>query len=186
MHTLVLSGSPRPHGDSMALVEELCRHLHGKVTFISAYRANISPCTDCRYCWQHPECSIHDEMQAIYGGMNEFDNVVIASPLYMSELTGPLLSVASRLQVYYAARHFRGEKLVHKAKGGLLLLSGGGDGKPDPAVATARIILRHFKADCLAQVMSLHTNEIPAREDAPAMDAAREAALLLNRRHDNT
>jgi len=46
-------------------------------------------------------------MQEIYKYIEECDNILIASPLYFSELTGKLLVVGSRLQTYFCARFFR-------------------------------------------------------------------------------
>jgi len=44
--------------------------------------------------------------------------VLIASPIYFSELTGKLLDVGSRLQTYFCARFFRKEVAVAKPKKG--------------------------------------------------------------------
>lgn len=55
---------------------------------VYAYRCDISPCVDCRYCWENNGCAIEDEMQAVYRFLQECDNILIASPIYFSELTG--------------------------------------------------------------------------------------------------
>lgn len=47
-------------------------------------------------------------------------NILLASPIYFSELTGKLLDLGSRLQIYYSARFFRREEPVPKSKRGLL------------------------------------------------------------------
>lgn len=69
-------------------------------------------------------------MQGVYRAIIEFDNVVIASPIHYSQLTGPLLSLASRFQCYYAARKFRGSPVELKRKNGGLILVGGGNEIP--------------------------------------------------------
>ena len=94
MKTLIFMGSPRLHGDTAGLLELLTRKLGGEWKIVDAYRARISPCIDCRYCRQHPGCSIQDEMQEVYKYIEDCDNIVIASPIYFSELTGKLLDVA--------------------------------------------------------------------------------------------
>jgi len=50
------------------------------------------------------------------GYIQECDNILIASPLYFSELTGKLLDVGSRLQTYFCARFFRNEEPIVKSK----------------------------------------------------------------------
>ncbi len=94
MKTLILNGSPRINGD-------------GEYRIVDAYRCNISPCLDCRYCWKSNGCAMNDEMQEIYKYIQECDNILIASPLYFSELTGKLLDVGSRLQTYFSCRGIR-------------------------------------------------------------------------------
>ena len=181
MKTVILNGSPRIHGDTAALLNELKRNLQGDIVEFSAYRDDIGPCTDCRYCWKNDGCPIDDGMQAVYQALEEADNVVIASPLYFSQLTGPLLGLASRLQRYYAARRFRGERpLAGKARRGALVLVGGGDGNERPAMEMAGILFRHVNAKYVGMAFSHNTDERPAAQDAEALEKVRELAHVLN------
>ncbi len=116
MKTLIFNGSPRKNGDTMTLINEFARSASGQVTTINAYDAKISPCIDCRACKTENACSIDDEMTSVYHEIEESDVIVIASPIYFSELTAPLLSVMSRLQKYFCARFFRGETPILKEK----------------------------------------------------------------------
>lgn len=182
MKTLIFDGSPRKNGDTAALIAAFTEKLVGEYTVIRAYdRLDISPCLDCRYCWDHPGCALQDGMQEIYRLIEESDCIVIASPLYYSELTGPLLSLLSRLQVYYCARKFQGIRLIKRPKCGAVLLAGGGDGGPEQAIRTAKMLLRSMGAGEIADpVMSLHTNEIPAREDRAALESAGQLGGALH------
>ena len=63
MKTLILNGSPRANGDTASLVEKLAYALEGDSRIVNAYRCNISPCIDCRYCWENDGCRICDDMQ---------------------------------------------------------------------------------------------------------------------------
>lgn len=75
------------------------------------------------------------------------DHIVIASPIYFAELTGPLLSWASRLQFFYASRRFRGEAvLTEKNRRGAVILVDGGDGYYQTAEAMGRRLLRMMGA----------------------------------------
>lgn len=142
MHTLILNGSPRKQGDTAYLIDLLRSRLKGESTQIDAFTCGVSPCIDCRYCREHPGCAIPDGMQSLYPLLERADALIIASPLYFSELTGPLLSLCSRMQPYYTARIFRKENTNLTCKRGGILLTGGGDGAPDRALATARMLLR--------------------------------------------
>ena len=108
MKTLIFNGSPRKNGDTSQLLQKFCAGLDGEYRIVRAYDGAIKPCVDCRYCWEHPGCAIKDGMTEIYDWIADCDNVVIASPVYFSELTGPLLSVLSRVQTLFCGRFFRG------------------------------------------------------------------------------
>lgn len=69
-------------------------------------------------------------MQEIYDYILECNNILIASPIYFSEITGRVLDFGSRLQTYFSAMHFRNEKPIIKIKKGAVILVGAGDGKP--------------------------------------------------------
>ena len=170
MKTLIFNGSPRENGNTVSLINKATEKIAGEYKVINAYRCNISPCVDCRYCWDHTGCAIEDEMQEVYEYIRECDNILIASPVYFSELTGKLLDVGSRLQTYYCSAVFRKERPVLKEKKGAVVLVGGGDGHLDKAYSTACILLRHMNCDAIHDpVCSHHTNEVPAIEDADAI-----------------
>ena len=166
MKTLILNGSPRKNGDTVSLINRIASKITGDYRIVDAYRCNISACLDCRYCWKNNGCAINDEMQEVYQYIQECDNIVIASPLYFSELTGKLLDVGSRLQTYFCARFFRSEEPIVKSKKGAVLLVGGGDGHVDSAYDTACTLLHHMNCYNIHRVVYSHnTNERPALED---------------------
>ena len=181
MKTLILNGSPRPEGDTAALIRAFREGLEGEVRQIDAYRVHISPCVDCRACMRGGGCRIQDDMEQIYQAAAEADVLAIASPLYFSTLTGPLLSLCSRFQALYAARR-RGLVQPGAEKAGVALLVGGGSTKdPSCALHTAAVILRELGAQVWGQAVSLRTDKLPAAQDQAALEEAREMARGLSR-----
>ena len=170
MKTLILNGSPRENGNTASLIKKVTGITVGEYKLINAYRCNISPCIDCRYCWDHTGCAIKDEMQEVYEYIRECDNILIASPVYFSELSGRLLDLGSRLQTFYCAAAFRKEKPIPKEKKGAVILVGGGDGHMDKAYSTACILLHHMNCHAIHELVSSHhTNMIPAADDKNAI-----------------
>lgn len=181
LKTLILNGSPRIHGDTASLINRLTQSLEGEYRVVDAYRCNISPCVDCRYCWEHPGCAINDEMQEIYSYLEDCDNIVIASPIYFSELTGKMLDLGSRLQTYFCGRFFRKEKISIAPKRGAVILVGGGDGRMDKAYETACTLMHHMNCDNVAEVVcSINTNAVPAIQDEQALEGLDRVAKFLN------
>ena len=156
MKVLILNGSPRPDGDTAQILRRLKDRFPRStdVETIDAFEEGIRPCSDCRYCWENEGCCIRDGMDLI--AKDDYDVVVLASPLYMSFVTPPLFSVISRLNAIWSNRYFGIRTEPLKPKKGILVLTGGGDGSPDPAVSVAK------ENDLIC---SLNTNEVPVDRD---------------------
>lgn len=180
MKTLIINASPRKNGNTAFLVNELKRNLKGEIEEIWAYYDGIAPCIACDYCRQNAQCSIRDKMDYIYA--DDFDNVVLASPVHMSNLSGPLVSMASRLQVYYNLKRFFKNKRNIRKKEGILILTGGGDGSAECAVKSAEVMFKLLNAAHPEQnnVFSLNTDKLPSYQDAEAIKKIKEIAERIN------
>lgn len=182
MKTLIFNGSPRKNGDTVSLIRHFTKQLSGEYKVVDAYHCNISPCLDCRYCWKKSGCAIQDEMQEVYEYLKDCDNVLIASPVYFSELTGKMLDVGSRLQTYFCGRRFRKEDSGLTPKKGAVVLVGGGDGKPDKAYETAKTLLKHMNCKEIHELVCSHnTDKVPAIEDARAVAGLEDVARFFER-----
>ncbi len=178
--TLILNGSPRPNGNTAALINELKKHLKGEIIELSAFRSHIAPCVDCRGCWDTAKCVVKDEMQVIYD--DDFDNIVIASPVYYSTLPGSVLSVMSRLQPWHAAMFFLKEPLQLRPKKSAAILTAGGKHNVTNAHHHLSAFFRMVGATGFRDhiVCSEDTDTIPAWEDQKAMNEVVELAKWLN------
>ena len=180
MKVLILNGSPRPDGDTAYILEAVKSRFPGGTEFaaLNTYETDIRPCDDCRYCWEKEGCRVRDEMDILW--KDDYDVVIIASPLYMSFVTPPLFSVISRLNFIWSNRYFLKTSKVLKPKKGILILAGGGDGSPDPAVSIAKTAFRFLNVSfdpALDCIRSLRTNEVPARDDP---DLAGQIDVTMN------
>ncbi len=181
LKTLIINGSPRINGDTANLLDIIKENIDGEYRVIDAYRCSISPCLDCRFCWKNNGCVINDEMQEIYDYIQISDNILIASPIYFSELTGKLLDVGSRLQTYFCAKFFRKEKPIAKSKKGAVVLVGGGDGNMRKPYETACTLLHHMNCYNIHDVVFSHnTNVRPAIEDEQVLNGIQSIIDFFN------
>ena len=165
---LILNGSPRSNGDTAHILETVKSRFPRNTEFktLNTYEAGIQPCNDCRYCREKEGCPVRDEMDILW--KDDYEVLIIASPLYMSFVTPPLFSVISRLNCIWSNHYFLKVPNRLKPKKGILILTGGGDGSPDPAINIAKTAFRFLNAGfdpALDYIRSLHTNKVSVQDD---------------------
>jgi len=180
MRTLLINGSPRPNGNTMALIRELKAHLEGEIIEISAFYDHIAPCVDCRGCWETARCVVHDGMDVIYG--DDFDNVVIATPVYYGTMPGAVLSLMSRMQPWHVATHFLKEPPVQKPKKAAAILTAGGKGNAKHSAMHMGAFFRMLNARGFEDHTALSgaTDTVSADRDDAAKEQVRTIARWLN------
>lgn len=124
MKILVLNGSPRPHGNTAAMVaafENGAVESGHEVTITNVCQKKIAGCLACEYCHTRGDrhCIQKDDMQDVYPLLDAADMVVLASPIYYHSFTGQLQCAINRI---YAL-----DKPKNLKKAALFLSSGSDD-----------------------------------------------------------
>ncbi len=130
MNILVLNGSPRPHGNTAAMVKAFTDGAYEKghkVTVMEICKKRIAGCLACEYC--HTEgngkCIQQDDMQEIYPVLEEAEMIVLASPIYYHSITGQLQCAINRIYALDKPKNL---------KKAALILSSGSDGVYEGAI----------------------------------------------------
>ena len=123
MNILVLNGSPRPKGNTTAMVDAFVKGTkeHGHtVTVILVCQKKIAGCLACEYCHTKDEgkCIQQDDMQEVYPVLEEAEMIVLASPVYYHSFTGQLQCAINRIYALDKPK---------KLKKAALILSSGSD-----------------------------------------------------------
>ncbi|WP_240841849.1 flavodoxin family protein [Acidaminobacter sp. JC074] len=181
MKTLIINGSSRIGGDTSALVDELVKHLEGEVKVLTV-EDHIEPCNDCRDCWEEKGCTLEDDFTDIYPYLYECDNLVIASPVWFSALSGPSMNIGSRVQYIYASNHIRKDPIEVKRKKGAVIFVGAEPGTEEIPFKTARTMMKFMNVnrDELKVIKSMNTMELKACDDHVALNDAKEVAVWFN------
>ncbi|MBQ7888825.1 MAG: flavodoxin family protein [Erysipelotrichaceae bacterium] len=96
---LILSGSPRKHGNSDLLCDEFMRgaleagHIVEKIRI---QEKKVAYCTACYACRKTGSCAIKDDMAEIMERMISCDVMVLASPVYFYSIDAQLKTVIDR------------------------------------------------------------------------------------------
>ena len=179
--TLIINCSPRLEGDTSALVSEMRKYLEGEAIEISAFRSKIAPCIDCRRCHETAVCVVDDDMKIIYS--DDYDNVILASPVYFGTLPGQALNLMSRFQPQHVAAFFLKKPIVLKPKKAGLILVAGGKGNEASAEHHIRVMFMMLNAHGYDKhkAVSLNTDILQAKNDVDALSGAVDLAHWLNK-----
>lgn len=96
---LILSGSPRNHGNSDILCDEFARGASEKGHSVEKIRVadkNIGFCRACYACKNTGSCVIHDDMAEVLQKMIDADVIVFASPVYFYSVDAQLKALIDR------------------------------------------------------------------------------------------
>ena len=120
MKILVLSGSPRPRGNTAAMVDAFARGAREsghQVEIIDVCRKKIAGCMACEYCRQkgsghERQCVQQDDMQAVYPLLDEAEMILLASPVYYHSFSGQLQCAINRIYALDKPRNLKKAALV--------------------------------------------------------------------------
>lgn len=91
MKILGITSSPRPNSNSRYALEKAFEYLNDnnvETKIYDIHKLDIKACMGCDYCKSHDaECVLPDDMQKIFEELKTADGLVLASPIYMSQLS---------------------------------------------------------------------------------------------------
>lgn len=101
---LIINGSPNgEEGNTEIVIKPFVEGIEstgGIVTRLYTKDLRINPCCGTCYCWKNRgNCCRKDDMQKVHEALNNADILVLASPVYVGGLTGPLKNLLDRFLV---------------------------------------------------------------------------------------
>jgi len=100
MRILAINGSPRPAGNTFAMLQtvlNVCANAKHETETYQAGGRTVRGCMACGKCGEHiGRCAIDDWMNELYQKMKAADAIIIGSPTYFSDLTPETKAVIDR------------------------------------------------------------------------------------------
>ena len=98
MKALLVNGSPHASGCTHRALIELAEELgsRGIESEIVHIRSDTPGCRDCRFCKKNGRCVIDDQVNELAARLDEFDAIVLGSPVYYSGPSGQICAFADR------------------------------------------------------------------------------------------
>ena len=111
MKALLICGSPNKEGCTYTALSEIEKVLNKHNIETEIYQIGkkpVSGCMACRACFKTGRCAVNDDVNVIADRLDEFDAVIIGSPVYYAAAHGTLTAFLDRL-FYSAGRKMAGK-----------------------------------------------------------------------------
>ena len=201
MKVLAFNGSPRMGNGNTALILtpflEGMKEVGAEVEFFYTKKLNINPCQGCFTCWLKTPgvCFQKDDMQMLHPKLRQADIWVLAMPLYVDGMTGPMKNLLDRLiplvQPFIELRdgHCRHPLLEARDPGKVVLVSNAGFWEMDnfdPLLVHVRAMCKNTAMEFAGALLRPHGEALkPMMELGAPLDdvfaAAKEAGRQLVR-----
>ena len=160
---LLINGSPNAQGCTYTALREVEKSLNKNGVETEIFQIGRDPvhgCTGCGGCVRNGKCVFDDGVNRLMERLDEFDGLVIGSPVYFASPNGTLLAFLDRL--FYAA----GKRLAGKPGAAVVSCRRGG------ATAAFDVLNKYFSICNMPIVTSQYWNQIHGNTPEEALQDA--------------
>lgn len=97
---VIINGSPRMDGNTATLLNAVARGVEDSgavVKFFTLFKMKYMACQSCFSCRINDDCIIRDGLHELLQRIKTAHGVVVGSPIYMMQMTGPVKNMYDRL-----------------------------------------------------------------------------------------
>ena len=101
---IIVDASPRKNGNSDVAADRLAAAMQGHdVHIVKLREVNIRPCMACEFCKKQdkPACVQKDDFAALIPELDACDGIVLISPIYFGQVTGPAKIFIDRCYAFF-------------------------------------------------------------------------------------
>ena len=173
MKVLAICGSPRGKKSQTKILTE--KVLEGATTagatveFVDLGKIHIGFCQACEKCHQGPDCILNDDVWGILAKVLEADGLVLASPVYLNQVTAQMKALLDRTSHFVHCLRLMGKYTA------AVTTSGGGGG------VDTHVWLRKYSATVGAQFVGGVDARVPLKDSdfAQALDLGKELVAAI-------
>lgn len=149
---LMLTCSPKDTGFTASIAAgvgySILAGVDSMIKLINIYELNMNYCTDCGKCAKTKGCKYIDDMTGMYELFDEYENLIIVSPIYFNSLPAPFKTMIDRLQAVYNSKYVLKDSMIDKSKNktAWIYLIGGQEYTEDQFTGATEILKIFLKA----------------------------------------
>ena len=104
MKVILISGSPRPQGNTALLMQECAKTIESmgvEAEVVSFAGMKIESCVACQQCTKLGKCSLNDGLNEIIDKIRDADGLIVGAPVYFGTARGDVIvrTAAHRLRL---------------------------------------------------------------------------------------
>ncbi len=183
MKVLAINGSVRKGGNTQLMIEVAAKPLKSaRVRVESVYITDydIKPCNACEVCYTKPwHCPIKDDAVKLLKKMTDADGLIIASPVYCTDVTAQLRALIDRSVIPYIEQDFK-DKV-----GGAIIVGAGAHGGQELALIQVMEFF-HYQGMIIASprfglggAMGTADKKGDIKKDKEGLKSARELGIRM-------
>lgn len=183
MKTIVINGSPKKNGQTMSLTNELISKINGDIEIIHVYDyMPLKPCLGCEKCKTQSICSQEDYFGDVLKKIEDADCIILAAPMWFGNISGPLMSFLSRLNVWRNGYETRKDRVHSWDKAGVLVMTTGARWKSmaKSVEATVEFYFKEIDALMLGSIYANKTDILPSKNNFYALTQCSYIADQIN------
>ena len=126
MKVLLISGSPKPNGNTAQLLQECVKVIQEagvEAEIVSFAGKKIEACIACMKCSKTGECGLDDGLNEIIGKIKQAEGLIVGTPVYFGTARGDVMCALQRIG--YVSRN-NGNFLAGKVGGPIAVARRGG------------------------------------------------------------
>jgi multimeric flavodoxin WrbA len=126
MKVLLISGSPKPNGNTAQLLQECVKVIQEagvEAEIVSFAGMKIEACIACMKCSKTGECGLDDGLNEIIGKIKQAEGLIVGTPVYFGTARGDVMCALQRIG--YVSRN-NGNFLTGKVGGPIAVARRGG------------------------------------------------------------
>ncbi len=100
MKIVGIVGSPRKNGNTQILMNEALKVAHEagfETEMFLMSNKQVAPCDACGTCFEVGDCVVQDDMQELYGMLEQADGVIFGSPVYFGSVSAQMKAIMDRM-----------------------------------------------------------------------------------------
>jgi hypothetical protein len=108
MRVLAVAGSPRRDGNTDVLLDQAIAGALSEgadVEHVILSRLKVAPCRGCNRCFETGRCVVQDDFQSLYDKALAADGIMLASPVFFTNVTGHTKAFIDRFQCLWALKY---------------------------------------------------------------------------------